>query len=62
MAFPLASLGISPLFAVTLKRASRVKPHNTKAAKNTWSSVVRRPMLNATQAGARPKEICRSSS
>lgn len=47
--------------AVTLNRASRVSPHSTKTVSSTVSAVVRRPMLKATQAGARPKEICAAS-
>jgi hypothetical protein len=45
------------LAAVTLKRARRVSPHSTKTARRTWSSGVRKPILKATQAGAKPKEI-----
>ena len=44
--------------AVTLNRARRVRPHSTKTVNRTVSAVVRSPMVNATQAGARPKEIC----
>ena len=55
-AFPLASFGTLPV--VTLKRASRANPDNTKAVRRSWSSGVRTPMAKAQLAGATPNEIC----
>jgi hypothetical protein len=53
--FPVASLGTAA--TVTLKRARRVRPQRTKKVRKRWSTGVRRPIANATTAGATPKEI-----
>lgn len=52
---PVASLGSTE--TVTLKRARRVRPHSTKKASPTVSRVDRKPIVNATMAGATPNEI-----
>jgi len=54
--FPVASFG--KLDTVTLKRARRMRPQRTKKVSRAWSTGVRRPMANAAEAGAAPKEIC----
>lgn len=53
--FPLLSLGRTA--AVTLNRASLVKPQRTKKLRNRWSAEVRIPRAKAATAGATPKEI-----
>lgn len=55
-ALPVASFGIT--CAVTLKRASLVRPQRTKKARQRWSSGVRIPIANATTAGPTPNDIC----
>lgn len=52
---PEASLGRAE--TVTLKRARRVRPQRTKKLRATVSTMERKPMVNATMAGATPKEI-----
>ena len=52
--FPVASLGSA--WTVTLKRASRVRPHKTKKVRRRWSTGVRRPIANAATAGDTPKD------
>ena len=41
---------------VTLKRASRVRPHSTKKVSRIWSAGVRRPRAKAAAAGDAPKD------
>ena len=52
---PLASLGSTE--TVTLNRASRVRPQRTKNVRQSVSRTDRKPMVNATMAGATPNEI-----
>lgn len=52
---PLLSFGTTA--AVTLKRASLVRPQRTKKLRKRRSVKVRIPIPNAAEAGATPKEI-----
>lgn len=51
---PVLSLGSTD--AVTLNRASRATPQRTKKARRRWSTQLRTPKANATDAGATPNE------
>lgn len=46
---------------MTLKRARRVKPQRTKKERRRVSRGVRRPRAKAQEAGATPKEICKTN-
>jgi hypothetical protein len=52
--FPVLSFGKSA--TVTLKRASRVRPHRTKKVRRRWSTGVRMPIAKAAAAGETPKD------
>ena len=55
---PVSSLG--SIATVALKRASRAKPQHTNVVRMNMSQVLRRPIVNAKNAGATPNEICAS--
>ena len=55
LAFPF-SFGIRA--TVALKRANRARPQQMKPVRNTVSRYVRRPTVNASNAGATPNDIC----
>ena len=57
--FPVLSFGNED--TVTLKRARRVKPQRTKKERRRVSRGVRRPRAKAQEAGATPKEICKTN-
>lgn len=52
---PVASLGRCD--AVTLNRASRVRPQRTKNVRRSWSMVLCMPIEKAQTEGATPNEI-----
>lgn len=54
-ALPDSSLG--RIWAVTLKRASLVRPQRTKKVRKIVSTADRKPTQKASAAGARPKDI-----